>query len=93
MLSKKTADPPSPGREGILLDFLPAVPRRIQRDGIHFYDIRYWDSVLSPWAGRLKEVLLVKYDPKNLSRVFVCDPNGRHWPVPYANLGQPPIAL
>ena len=21
------------------------------------------------------------------------DPNGRHWPVPYANLGQPPITL
>jgi putative transposase len=35
----------------------------------------------------------VKYDPRNISRVYVRDPNGRHWPVPYANLGQPPIAL
>jgi len=83
---------PSDGSE-FFLDFLPAVPRRIQRDGIHFYNIRYWDNVLSPWAGRLIDPLLVKYDPRNLSRVYVRDPSGRHWPVPYANLGQPPISF
>ncbi|MDQ2839534.1 MAG: Mu transposase C-terminal domain-containing protein [Acidobacteriota bacterium] len=82
-----------PDETEFFLDFLPAVPRRIQRDGIHFCKIRYWDSILSPWAGRLKQLLLVKYDPRNLSRVYVRDPNGRHWPIPYANLGQPPIAL
>jgi len=75
------------------LSFLPAVPRQIRRDGIHFYNIRYWDNVLSPWAGRLKQPLLVKYDPRNLSRVYVQDPGGRHWPIPYADLRQPPIAL
>jgi putative transposase len=75
------------------LSFLPAVPRRIRRDGIHFCNIRYWDNVLSPWAGRLKEPLLVKYDPRNLSRIYMQDLCGRHWPVPYADLRQPPIAL
>jgi hypothetical protein len=25
--------------------------------------------------------------------VYVRDPNGKHWPVPYADLRQPPIAL
>jgi putative transposase len=79
--------------EEFFLDFLPAVPRMIQRDGIHFHKLRYWDSVLSPWAGRLKESLWVKYDPRNLSRVYVRDPDGKHWPVPYADLRQPPIAL
>lgn len=82
-----------PDENEFFLDFLPAVPRRIQRDGIHFHNIRYWDSILSPCAGRLKQVLLVNYDPRNLSRVYVRDPNGHHWPVPYANLGQPPITL
>jgi putative transposase len=82
-----------PDENEFFLDFLPAVPRRIQRDGIHFFNIRYWDSILSPWAGRLKDVLLVKYDPRNLSRVYVRDLHGRHWPVPYANLGQPRISL
>jgi len=79
--------------EEFFQDFLPAKPRLIQRDGIHFHKIRYWDNVLSPWAGRLKKPLLVKYDPRNLSRVYVRDPNGKHWPVPYADLRQPPIAL
>jgi putative transposase len=49
--------------------------------------------VLSPWAGRLKKPLWVKYDPRNLARVYLRDPDGRHWPVPYADLRQPPIAL
>lgn len=75
------------------LNFLPAVLRQIRRDGIRLYNIRYWDNVLSPWAGRLKQPLLVKYDPRNLSRVYVRDPEGRHWPIPYADLRQPPIAL
>ena len=67
--------------------------RLVRRDGIYFWNIRYWDNVLSPWAGRLHEPLLIKYDPRNLARVYVRDPNGRHWPVPYADLGYPPIAL
>ena len=75
------------------LDFLPAVPRLVRKDGIHLHKIRYWDNILSPWAGRLKEPLLVKYDPRNLSRVYVREANGKHWPVPYSDLRQPPIAL
>jgi putative transposase len=79
--------------EEFFLDFLPAVPRMVQRDGIHFHNIHYWNNVLSPWAGRLKDPLWVKYDPRNLARIYVRDPNGRHWPIPYADLRQPPIAL
>jgi putative transposase len=79
--------------EEFFLDFLPAVPRKIQRDGIHFHNIRYWHSTLSPWAGRLKKPLWVKYDPRNLARIYVQGPEGRHWPIPYADLRQPSIAL
>ena len=35
----------------------------------------------------------MKYDPRNLSRVYVRDLEGRHWPIPYADLRQPPVAL
>lgn len=82
-----------PSAEEFFLDFLPAQPRMVQRDGIHFHQIRYWDNVLSPWAGRLKRPLLVKYDPRNLSHVYVRDLDGNHWPVPYADLRRPPISL
>jgi len=82
-----------PSADDFFLDFLPAVSRMVQRDGIHFHQIRYWDNVLSPWASRLKKALWVKYDPRNLSRVYVRDLDGKHWSVPYADLRQPPIAL
>ena len=82
-----------PSAEEFFLDFLPAVSRMVQRDGIHFHEIRYWDNVLSPWVGRLKKPLWTKYDPRNLSRVYVRDPDGKHWPIPYADLRQPPVAL
>lgn len=92
--SEKAPPPRNPSdKTEFFLSFLPAVPRQIRRDGIHFCNICYWDNVLSPWAGRLKAPLLVKYDPRNLSRIYVQDPHGRHWPVPYADLRQPPIAL
>ena len=82
-----------PDGEEFFQDFLPGVLRLVRRDGLHFHKIRYWDNIISPWAGRLKEPLWIKYDPRNLSRVYVRDPNGKHWPVPYADLRQPPIAL
>jgi putative transposase len=91
--NKKTPLRYPPDATDFFLNFLPAVPRQVRRDGIHLNNIRYWDNVLSPWAGRLKKPLLVKYDPRNLSRVYVRDLEGRHWPVPYADLRQPPIAL
>jgi putative transposase len=72
--------------EEFFLDFLPAVPRKIRKDGIYFHRIRYWHSVLSPWAGRLEKPLWVKFDPRNLERIYLRDPDGRHWPVPYADL-------
>jgi putative transposase len=85
---RKPGDP-----KEFFLSFLPAVTRQIRRDGIHLWNIRYWDNLLSPWAGRMRRPLLVKYDPRDLSHVYVRDPGGTHWPVPYADLGQPPIAL
>ena len=49
--------------------------------------------MLSPLAGRTKALALVKYDPRNLSRVFWKDTQGHYWPVPYRDLGLPPISL
>lgn len=46
-----------PRADEFFLDFLPAVPRLVQRDGIHFHQIRYWDNVLSPWAGTITKRL------------------------------------
>ena len=54
--------------------------------------IRYWDSVL-PVLVKPGESILVRYHPRNLSKVYVAGPDDRHHPIPYADLTLPPITL
>lgn len=75
------------------LDFLPFELRMVRRDGIHLFNIRYFDNVLSAFAGLSKEKMIVKYDPRDLSRVFLQDPEGNYWDIPYADLQRPRITL
>src|SRR3984957_11462465 len=49
--------------------------------------------VLTPLAGRSEKPVLVKYDPRDLSRVYFRDDDGEYWEIPYRDLGLPPIAL
>ena len=35
------------------------------------FRIHYWDNALSPLAGRSTRRHLIRYDPRNLSRIFV----------------------
>ena len=79
--------------EGFRIDFLPAVERMVRRDGIHLFGLRYWDDVLSIWAGRQGRKLRVSYDPRDLSTVFVRGPDGQRYPVRFADLRHPPITL
>lgn len=79
--------------EGFRIDFLPAVERMVRRDGIHLFGLRYWDDVLSIWAGRQGRQLRVSYDPRDLSMVFVRGPDGQRYPVRFADLRHPPITL
>jgi putative transposase len=78
---------------GFMIDFLPSVDRLVRRDGIHLFGLRYWDDVLSIWAGRLGRPLRVSYDPRDLSKVFVRAPDGARWPIRFADLRRPPITL
>ena len=67
--------------------------RQIRREGIRLFQLHYWHNVLSPRAGRSKTRELIKYDPRNLSRVYWQDQQGNYWPIPYRNLALPPISL
>ncbi|WFU13003.1 Mu transposase C-terminal domain-containing protein (plasmid) [Rhizobium sp. CB3090] len=79
--------------ERFLLDFLPYKERCIRRDGLHLFGIRYWDDVLSPFAGRSSRQLRVKYDPRDLSCVYLEQGDGSMWPVRFAALDRPAITL
>jgi len=79
--------------EGFRIDFLPSTERMVRRDGIHLFGLRYWDDVLSLWAGRQDRQFRVSYDPRDLSTVFVRSPEGQRYPVRFADLRHPSITL
>ena len=74
-------------------EFLPGEHRLIRRDGIRLFNIHYWSNVLTPLAGRSQKPALVKYDPRNLSRIYFRDDHGEYWDIPYRDLRLPPISL
>lgn len=76
------------------VDFLPGETRLIRRDGIQLFGIHYWDNALSPVSGRSTQKYLVRYDPRDLSRVYVKDHDGGQYiTVPYRDISNPPITL
>lgn len=75
-----------------LIDFLPSETRTLQRDGLHLFHIRYWSDQLRWLVGRTEGRLVVKYDPRDLSRVFVRVEDS-YCELRPADLTRPPIAL
>lgn len=71
--------------------FLPGDRRRLLKDGIHLEKIRYWSDALSRDVGRGAE-LEIKYDPRDLSRIFVRQSDGRFVEARYRNLAFPPVS-
>lgn len=79
--------------QSFLLDFLPYETRVIRRDGVRLFNIQYQDGGLAHLLGSSDTRLRVKYDPRNLSSVYVELPDGDHVRVPYADLRREPITL
>jgi NAD(P)-dependent dehydrogenase (short-subunit alcohol dehydrogenase family) len=52
----------------------------------------YWSNALSSQVGRGKRELLIKFDPRDVSRIFVQHPNGHLIEAPHS-LGFPAISL
>jgi len=75
----------------LLLDFLPFEERIVRRDGVRLFNIFYQDGALAHLVDQGPARLRVKYDPRDLSAVFVELPSGDHVRVPYAELGRLPI--
>ena len=75
-----------------MLNFLPLEYRTLRKDGIHLFNIRYWSQIL-PLVGRSGDSLLIRYDPRNLSRIHALGRDGQYHDVPYADLRHPPISI
>lgn len=75
------------------ISFLPEQERTLRPTGIHLFDLRYWSPALSADVGRKQRRLLVKYDPRDMSRVFVRRPSGNFVEARYADLTLAPVTL
>lgn len=73
--------------------FLPEEPRQLRPTGIHIFGIRYWSSAFSQDLGRKAKRVVVRYDPRDLSRVFVRRPTGHFVEARYYDLGHPAVSL
>jgi putative transposase len=96
MWREGTADhmPRTPVDAGaLLLDFLPFEVRAVRRDGIRLFNIFYQDGALAHLVGAGDVRVRVKYDPRDLSAVFVELPAGDHVRVPYADISRPAVTL
>lgn len=63
------------------IDLLPYEERTIQREGLALFGLDYADGVLQTWRGAQPRGAsaakhIVKYDPRDLSRVFFIPPDG-----------------
>ena len=79
-----------------LVDFLPVLRRSLQRDGITIDHLTYFSSALRAWitARDRPGPLLIRRDPRDLSRVFVLDPqDDGYLEVPTRDLSRPSISL
>ncbi|UPK07011.1 Mu transposase C-terminal domain-containing protein [Bradyrhizobium sp. 170] len=75
-----------------LIDFLPMERRLVRREGVFLHSIGYWADVLRTWIGE-REWMIVRYDPRDLSRVHLLAPDGRYYDLSYRDLRRPAISL
>ncbi|MEO8713649.1 MAG: Mu transposase C-terminal domain-containing protein [Acetobacteraceae bacterium] len=81
---------PDPRR--FLIDFLPIERRRVRRDGVALHRVTYWADVLGTWIGH-PDPMIVRYDPRDLSRIYLLGPDGTYYDLSYRDLRRPPISL
>lgn len=95
---KAAAEPPPtiPHPASFLVDFLPVLKRRLTRSGLVIDYVHYYSDALKPLIARRDQLdrLLIRRDPRDLSRVWVLDPKSNAYlTVGYRNLARPAITL
>jgi putative transposase len=84
---RKVSDP-----RRFLIDFLPIDRRMVQRDGIKLHSITYWSDVVRTWIG-YPEKMILRYDPRDLSRIYLLAPDGVYYDLNYRDLQRPAVSL
>lgn len=75
-----------------LAAFLPGEDRVLTRTGVEIHCLQYWGDGLEPWVGQRVKVL-VHYDPRDITYVYVRTPGGALVKAPVTTPGIPAISL
>lgn len=73
--------------------FMPFEWRRLGRTGITLFSVGYWSDAFASMLGRRKGKVAVKYDPRDLSQIWVIDEDGHVIVARYRDLSHPRISL
>jgi putative transposase len=74
------------------LDFLPLQRRVIGREGIELFGLKYSCAALAQEVD-LGRKRVVRHDPRDLSTVYLEQPQARHLAVPLRDPGAPALSL
>lgn len=74
-------DRPIDDPDQVLLNFLPRTTRRISPQGVSVFAIDYFEQWLGPLVARRDRLppLDLCYDPRDISRIYIADPDTRIW--------------
>ncbi|WP_022670408.1 Mu transposase C-terminal domain-containing protein [Hippea alviniae] len=77
MISREEADK-------LRIAILPSFKRTIQKDGVHFFGVRYFDNVLKPFIGYLRrgeqpKKYTFKYDPRDMRFIYFQHPETKEY--------------
>ena len=83
--SANAADPSgvADAPDAVLLNFLPGAQRRLTPQGVQLFALNYyapWLGVLVPERDRIDK-LEIRYDPRDISRIYVRDPGDKTFRV------------
>ena len=82
--------------KAFLIDFLPVIRRTIRRTGFVIDHVTYYADVLKYLIARRDRLgrFVIRRDPRDLSRVWVLDPEGSCYvEIPYRTLSHPAVTL
>ncbi len=73
------------------LHFLPSERRKVRREGIKFNNIFYQHGGAQAFVGGSVGKQTIKYNPRDMSTIYLQNSAGEHLPVGFKDLTRPPI--
>ncbi len=75
------------------VSFMPMQMRKLTREGVSLFGIKYWSDAFGAMVGRSDAPHAIKYDPRDLSKIWLRAEDGRMIEARYRDLSLPAVSL